>query len=65
MADSENLTLSVNGVKVMARGGNWGLDEGMKRIPKERLDAQFRLHAMANLNIIRNWVGQSTSPGFL
>lgn len=62
--DSENLTLSVNGVRVMARGGNWGLDEGMKRIPRERLEAQFRMHAMANLNIIRNWVGQSTSPDF-
>jgi len=62
--DSENLTLSVNGVRVMARGGNWGLDEGMKRISRERLDAQFHLHALANLNIIRNWVGQSTSPDF-
>ncbi len=62
--DSEDLTLSVNGVKVMARGGNWGLDEGMKRIPRERLDAQFHMHALANLNIIRNWVGQSTSPDF-
>jgi beta-mannosidase len=62
--DSENLTLSVNGVKVMARGGNWGLDEAMKRIPRERLEAQFRMHALANLNIIRNWVGQSTSPDF-
>jgi mannosylglycoprotein endo-beta-mannosidase len=61
---SENLTLSVNGVRVMARGGNWGLDEGMKRIPRERLDAQFHMHALANLNIIRNWVGQSTSPDF-
>jgi beta-mannosidase len=64
VADSENLTLSVNGVRVMARGGNWGLDEGMKRIPQERLDAQFHMHALANLNIIRNWVGQSTSPDF-
>ena len=64
VADSENLTLSVNGVKVMARGGNWGMDEGMKRIPRERLDAQFHMHALANLNIIRNWVGQSTSPDF-
>ena len=62
--DSENLTLSVNGVRVMARGGNWGLDEAMKRISKERLDAQFHMHALANLNIIRNWVGQSTSPDF-
>ena len=64
VADSENLTLSVNGVKVMARGGNWGLDEGMKRITRDRLDAQFHMHALANLNIIRNWVGQSTSPDF-
>lgn len=64
VADSENLTLSVNGVRVMARGGNWGLDEAMKRIPRERLEAQFHMHALANLNIIRNWVGQSTSPDF-
>ncbi|MGB8990159.1 MAG: glycoside hydrolase family 2 TIM barrel-domain containing protein, partial [Candidatus Sulfotelmatobacter sp.] len=62
--DSENLTLSVNGVRVMARGGNWGLDEAMKRVSRERLDAQFHMHALANLNIIRNWVGQSTSPEF-
>ncbi|MGC2260076.1 MAG: sugar-binding domain-containing protein [Candidatus Sulfotelmatobacter sp.] len=62
--DSENLTLSVNGVRVMARGGNWGLDEAMKRVSRERLDAQFHMHALANLNIIRNWVGQSTSPDF-
>ena len=62
--DSENLTISVNGVKVMVRGGDWGLDEAMKRVPLERLDAQFRMHALANLNMIRNWVGQSTSPDF-
>ena len=61
---SENLTLVVNNVKVMVRGGNWGLDEAMKRIPRERLDAQMRMHALANLNLIRNWVGQSTSPDF-
>ena len=64
VADSENLTISVNGVKVMVRGGNWGLDEGMKRVPLKRLDAQFHMHALANMNMIRNWVGQSTSPDF-
>ena len=62
--DSENLTIVVNGVRVMARGGNWGLDEAMKRETRERLDAQFHMHALANLNFIRNWVGQSTSPDF-
>ena len=61
---SDNLAISVNGVRVMIRGGNWGLDEGMKRISRERLDAQFHMHALANLNMIRNWVGQSTSPDF-
>jgi hypothetical protein len=61
---SDNLTISVNGVKVMIRGGDWGLDEAMKRIPRERLEAEIRMHALANMNLIRNWVGQSTSQDF-
>ena len=36
----------------------------MKRIPRERLEAQIRMHALANMNMIRNWVGQSTSEDF-
>ncbi|HKF47258.1 MAG TPA: glycoside hydrolase family 2 TIM barrel-domain containing protein [Terracidiphilus sp.] len=62
--DSENLTISVNGVRVFIRGGDWGLDEMMKRIPRERLDAEIHLHQLANLNLIRNWVGQSTNEDF-
>jgi hypothetical protein len=62
--DSDNLTISVNGVRVFIRGGNWGLDEAMKRIPRERLEAQIRMHQLANLNMIRNWVGQSTNEDF-
>jgi len=62
--DSENLTISVNGVRIMAKGGNWGMDEAMKRIPRARLEAQVRMHQMANYTIIRNWVGQSTSEDF-
>ncbi len=58
------LTISVNGVKVFIRGGDWGLDEGLKRIPRERLDAEIRMHQLANLNMIRNWVGQSTGEDF-
>ncbi len=61
VADSENLTLSVNGVRVMCKGGNWGLDEALKRIPLKRLDAQVRMHQQANYTMIRNWVGQSTN----
>jgi hypothetical protein len=62
--DSENLTISVNGVRVFIRGGNWGLDEALKRIPRERLDAEIHMHQIANLNLIRNWVGQSTGEDF-
>jgi hypothetical protein len=62
--DSENLTISVNGVRVFIRGGDWGLDDAMKRIPRERLEAQIRMHQLAHLNMIRNWVGQSTNEDF-
>jgi len=62
--DSEYLTISVNGVRVFIRGGDWGLDEALKRIPRERLDAEIHMHQLANLNMIRNWVGQSTSEDF-
>ncbi len=62
--DSDTLTISVNGARVFIRGGDWGLDEALKRIPRERLDAEIHLHQLANLNLIRNWVGQSTSEDF-
>jgi beta-mannosidase len=62
--DSQNLTVSVNGVRVFCKGGNWGMDEAMKRIPRERLETQIRLHRDANYTMIRNWVGQSTSEDF-
>ena len=62
--DSEFLTISVNGVPVFCKGGDWGMDEAMKRIPRERLEAQIRFHKEANYTMIRNWVGQSTSEDF-
>jgi len=62
--DTNNLTLSVNGVRVLCKGGDWGMDEAMKRIPRERLDAEIRMHKQANYTIIRNWVGQSTGEDF-
>jgi hypothetical protein len=61
---TDTLTISVNGVPVFIRGGDWGLDEALKRIPRERLETDIRLHQLANLNMIRNWVGQSTSEDF-
>lgn len=61
---SDNLTLSVNGVPILCKGGDWGMDEALKRIPRKRLDAQIRMHQIANYTMIRNWVGQSTSEDF-
>ena len=61
---SDNLTLSVNGVPILCKGGDWGMDEALKRIPAARLDAQVRMHQQANYTMIRNWVGQSTSEDF-
>jgi hypothetical protein len=61
MANPRNLVLVVNGVPVFAKGGNWGMDEALKRLPHDRLEAEIRLHKEANYTILRNWVGQSTS----
>ncbi len=61
---TDALAISVNGVPIFIRGGNWGLDEALKRIPRERLDVEIHMHQLANLNLIRNWVGQSTGEDF-
>src|SRR5882757_468309 len=58
------LTIKVNGVRIAARGGSWGMDDMLKRVSRERLEPYFRLHRDANVNIIRNWVGQSTEEVF-
>jgi hypothetical protein len=62
--DMTDLVIKVNGVRIAARGGNWGMDDAMKHISREHLEPYFRLHKLANVNIIRNWVGQSTEPVF-
>jgi hypothetical protein len=61
---SPYLVLRVNGVRIAARGGNWGMDDSRKRVSRARLEPFFRLHRDAGLNIIRNWVGQSTEETF-
>lgn len=59
-----DLVLKVNGVRIAARGGNWGMDDSRKRVGREHLEPYFRLHREANLNIIRNWMGQDTEEMF-
>ncbi|MCP9999374.1 discoidin domain-containing protein [Streptomyces werraensis] len=58
------LKISVNGVRVLARGGNWGWDELLRRMPAERMDAAVRMHRDMNFTMIRNWVGSSDREEF-
>ena len=56
--------VKVNGVRIACRGGDWGMDDSRKRVSRNHLEPFFRLHREANLNIIRNWVGQNTEEVF-
>jgi hypothetical protein len=59
-----HLLIRVNGVPIAVRGGNWGMDDWMKRVSRSRMEPFFRLHREANVNTIRNWMGQSTESVF-
>ncbi len=58
------LVIKVNGQSVFCRGGNWGMDDAMKKVSKEQLEPSFRLHKEANYNMIRNWTGECTEEAF-
>ncbi len=58
------LVVKINGRKIFCNGGNWGMDDALKRIPRDRLEPFIRLEHDANLDMIRNWAGQSTSETF-
>ena len=66
LADSENpyLVICVNGERIFCKGGNWGMDDGMKRVSRERLEPYFRLHKEMNFTMVRNWTGESTEEVF-
>ncbi|WP_037908870.1 discoidin domain-containing protein [Actinacidiphila yeochonensis] len=60
----EPLKISVNGVRVFCRGGNWGWDELLRRMPATRMDTAVRMHRDMNFTMIRNWVGSSDREEF-
>ncbi len=59
-----DMVIKVNGVRIAARGGNWGMDDSRKRVSVEHLEPYFRLHRDAHVNMIRNWMGQNTEESF-
>lgn len=58
------LVIKVNGMRIFCRGGNWGMDDALKRTSRERLEPAFQLHRNLNFNIIRNWTGETTQEIF-
>lgn len=66
LGDSKNpyLVIKVNGQKIFCKGGDWGMDDAMKRVERERLEPAFKLHKEANYNMIRNWTGECTEEIF-
>ena len=58
------LVIKVNGVRIACRGGNWGMEDFMKRVSRRHLEPYFRLQHDAGIDIIRNWMGQNTEETF-
>lgn len=61
---SSGLVISCNGQRILARGGNWGMDNAMKKWDLHRLEAQVRYHKEMNFNIIRDWLGGTDRDPF-
>lgn len=51
------LEVSVNGVRIFCKGGNWGLYELALRMPRERMENCLRMHCDSKMNMIRTWMG--------
>lgn len=58
------MVVRVNGQRIFCKGGNWGMDDAMKRVSRERLEPYFRLHKEQHFTMIRNWTGESTEEVF-
>ncbi len=50
----------VNGQKIFIKGGNWISSDLMLRLSPERYEAEVRMHAQMNMNMIRVWGGSIT-----
>jgi beta-galactosidase/beta-glucuronidase len=62
--DGGALKLWVNGKRFIARGGNWGFSESNLRYRSREYDIAVRYQKESNLNILRNWVGQTVDDEF-
>lgn len=59
-----DLKMYINGHRFLPKGGNWGFSEFNLRYGADEYDTAARLHKEMNLNMIRNWVGQTGDDEF-
>ncbi|MBQ8046929.1 MAG: alpha-L-fucosidase [Prevotella sp.] len=58
------LQLFVNGKRLVPLGGNWGFPESNLNYRGREYDTAVGYHRQMNLNMIRNWVGQTGDDEF-
>jgi mannosylglycoprotein endo-beta-mannosidase len=58
--DIKARVFTINGQKVFIKGGNWIASDALLRLSKERYEAEVRMHAEMNMNMIRVWGGGLT-----
>ena len=51
---------TINGQKLFVRGANWIASDGMLRLSSARYEAEVKMHAGMNMNMIRIWGGSIT-----
>jgi mannosylglycoprotein endo-beta-mannosidase len=51
---------TINGQKVFIKGADWIASDAMLRLSPERYDAEIKMHADMNINMIRVWGGSIT-----
>ncbi len=51
------LTISCNGQRILLKGADWGMDEGMLRCDGEGYETRVRYEKEMNFNLIRNCLG--------
>ena len=61
---SGNLIISCNGQRILSRGGNWGMDDAMKRWDLHKTENKVRYHKEMNFNMLRDWIGMSDNEPF-
>ena len=59
-----DLKMFINGRRFFPKGGNWGFSEYNLRYGANEYDTAARMHRDMNLNMIRNWVGQTGDEEF-